>query len=313
MSADLTALTAPPPASFSPRQIRLMRSAGLASVSVALILIALKLWAWLLTGSVSLLSSLADSLLDLIASLITFFALRVATEPADREHRFGHGKSEAIAGLLQSVIVTGSAAFVAFRAIVRLIAPMQVEAVGVGYLVMATSLSLTLLLIGFQHYVVRHTGSLAITADSVHYRSDVLTNLAVLGALFLNYRLGWYVADPLLGLVIVGLILASVRSIAIQALDVLLDRELPKAVRDEIRATVGNHSAVLGVHDIRTRSSGSARLFFQLHLELDPAMSLTVAHEVCDQVELSLRQKFPTAEILIHADPFGLAERRDSF
>lgn len=313
MTSESNAPAVPLPASLSPREIRLMRSAGVASVCVALLLIVLKLWAWLVTDSVSLLSSLADSLLDVIASLITYFALRVATEPADREHRFGHGKSEAVAGLSQAMIVSGSAIFVAVRAASRLASPAQVEAVTTGYTVMTISLLLTVLLLLFQRYVVAQTGSLAIRADSVHYRSDVLTNLAVLGALFLNYRLGWYAADPLLGLIIVVLILVSARGIAVQALDVLLDREQPESVRDAIQETAISHPQVLGVHDIRTRSSGSAQLFFQLHLELDPEMSLSVAHDVCDSVERSLRKQFPSAEILIHADPHGLPERRDEF
>jgi ferrous-iron efflux pump FieF len=295
------------------RQKRLMRQAGAASVSVATLLIVLKTWAWLTTGSVSLLSSLADSLLDLIASMITLLAIRVAMEPADREHRFGHGKSEAIAGLLQAVIVTGSAIFVAVRAVARLVSPAQIEAAWAGYTVIGASLVLTLLLVGFQRYVVAQTASLAITADSVHYKADVLTNIAVLAALYLNARLGWYAADPLLALGIVVLILLSVRTIAVDALDVLLDRELPSSVRDDIRAIAHGHPDVRGVHDIRTRASGSAHWFLQFHLELDPSLTLSEAHEICDIVESEVRQKFPAAEVLIHADPHGLAEPRDTF
>jgi ferrous-iron efflux pump FieF len=290
-----------------------MRLAGAASVCVATLLIVLKTWAWLTTGSVSLLSSLADSLLDLIASLITFLAIRVAMEPADREHRFGHGKSEAVAGLLQAVIVTGSAIFVAVRAVARLVSPAQIEAAWVGYAVIGASLLLTLLLVTFQRYVVAQTASLAITADSVHYKADLLTNLAVLAALFLSARLGWYAADPLLALAIVVLILLSVRAIAIDALDVLLDRELPSSVRDDIRAIVRGHPDVRGVHDIRTRASGARHWFLQFHLELDPALTLSEAHEICDAVEDDVRRKFPEAEVLIHADPHGLAEPRDTF
>jgi ferrous-iron efflux pump FieF len=303
-----------PPArrALDSRQVALMRAAGVASVSVASLLIAFKTWAWLATDSVSLLGSLADSLLDLIASLITFFAVRVAVEPPDREHRFGHGKSEAIAGLLQSMIVSASALYVAAQAVQRLLAPSQVEAPGLGMGVIGVSLLLTGALVSFQRYVVARTGSLAIGADAVHYKADLLTNLAVIVAIALNYYAAWYLADPLLGLLIVALILHSVRSIAMQVIDVLLDRELPNEVRRNIKEIALSHVAVLGVHDMRSRSSGTAQ-FIQLHLELEPQMTLIRAHEICDDVETLIQKSFPRAEVMIHADPHGLPESRDSF
>jgi len=294
------------------RRARLMRAAGLASVSVALSLIGIKTWAYLATDSVSLLSSLADSLLDLMASLITFFAVRVAVEPPDREHRFGHGKSEAIAGLMQSMIISASALYVAARALQRLLAPAQIEAPLLGIAVITASLVLTVGLVVFQRHVIAATNSLAISADAVHYRADIITNLAVLGALVLNYYLRWYSADPLLGLVIVGLILVSVRTILTAAIDVLLDRELPHEVRKRIVELALGHSAVRGLHDMRSRSAGAAQ-FIQLHLELDPEMSLSDAHEICDDVEARIQVAFPDAEVMIHADPYGLTEPRDSF
>ncbi|HLF10237.1 MAG TPA: cation diffusion facilitator family transporter [Gammaproteobacteria bacterium] len=304
-------LTAVPPV-FSPRQIGLLRAAGAASVVVAVMLIGLKLWAWQRTGSVALLSSLADSLLDLVASLITFFAVRVAVTPADREHRFGHGKSEGIASLAQAIIVTGSALFVGVEAIVRLLAPRQIMEPGVGLVVMLASLVLTIVLVAFQKHVVRSTGSLAIGADAVHYQSDILTAIAVLAAIFLNYQFSWYAADPLLGLVIVGVILASVRTIVFEAVDVLLDRELPSRTRREIIDIASRHPAVLGVHDIRTRSAGSTQ-FIQLHLELDPGLSLEKVHEISNEVQLQVLNSFPKAEVLIHADPYGFPDARDFF
>jgi ferrous-iron efflux pump FieF len=297
---------------FDARQARLLRLAGAASVTVALVLTGVKLWAWQVTDSVALLSSMADSLLDLAASLITFFAVRVALTPADREHRFGHGKSEAVAGLAQAVIVTGSAAFVALRAVVRLLMPAQIEAPAVGAAVMVGSLALTIGLVWLQRHVVRETGSLAIGADAVHYQSDILTGVAVLAAIALNAQLGWHTADPLLALLVVALILASVRSITLQALDVLLDRELPAEARDRIVAIASDHAGVLGVHDVRTRSAGAAQ-FIQLHLELDPALTLHAAHEISNEVETALRAAFPAAEVLIHADPYGFVEDRDPF
>jgi ferrous-iron efflux pump FieF len=293
-------------------QIALMRAAGLASVLVALVLIVIKTWAWLATDSVSLLGSLVDSLLDLIASLITFFAVRVAIEPPDREHRFGHGKSEAIAGLSQAMIVSASALYVAVQAMQRLLAPAQIESPELGLGVIGASLLLTGALVAFQRYVIARTGSLAVSADSVHYKADLLTNLAVIVAILLNYYADWYLADPLLGLVMVVLILISVRSIVTQAIDVLLDRELPNADRSDIEDIALSHSAVLGLHDMRTRSSGLVQ-FIQLHLELEPNMTLIRAHEICDDVEMLIQRRFPRAQVMIHADPHGLRESRDTF
>ena len=275
-------------------------------------MIALKTWAWFATGSVALLSSLADSLLDLLASGVTLFAVKVAVSPADREHRFGHGKSEGIAGVVQAVIITGSAAYVCLQAVDRLISPSPVESPAVGFLVMLISLGLTITLVLVQRYVVAHTGSLAIAADAAHYRSDILTALAVLVAIFMSTQLGLHIFDPLLALVVVALILWSVYTIIREALNVLLDRELADIDRNRIVEIARAHPEVRGVHDMRTRSSGSAQ-FIQFHLELDPKMSLTRAHEICDAVEAKVQQSFPAAEVLIHADPHGLPENRDPF
>ncbi len=299
-------------ASLNDRQIRLMRLASYASVVMALTLISLKLWAWYATDSVALLSSLADSLLDLVASLITLFAVKVAVSPADREHRFGHGKSEGIAGLAQALIVTGSAAYVGVEAVTRLLAPSPIMQPGLGLGVMFVSLVLTVGLVVFQGFVVRQTGSLAISADAVHYKADILTNVAVLGAIFASAQWQWHILDPLLGLLVVALILLAVRIIATDAIDVLLDRELPEEDRQRIKDVVVTHPGVKGIHDLRTRSSGAAQ-FIQFHLELDAEISLVEAHEICDAVESDVQSKFPGAEVLIHADPYGLLERRDAF
>ena len=300
------------PAPLDANRVRLIRSAGVASVLVALTLVVLKSWAFLLTGSVALLGSLADSALDLLASLATFAAVRFALEPPDREHRFGHGKLEAVAGLVQAVVITGSALFVAYEALRRLINPEPIASAGIGLLVMVISLVLTIGLVTYQRYVIRQTASLAIGADSLHYVGDVLTSLAVLVAIGLSAWFGWYLADPILGLVVVGVILISVRSIVLQSLDVLLDRELPGEQRAEIIAVARRHGDVLGIHDLKTRTSGTHD-FIQFHIELDPGITLNRAHEICDAVETSVREAFPRAEVIIHADPHGLDEPQDSF
>ena len=291
---------------------RLVRSASYLSVGVALTLIVIKVWAFNVTDSVSLLSSLADSFLDLIASLITFFAVRYALEPADREHRFGHGKSEGVAGLLQAFIVTASALYVGVEAVERLLQPVPVLEPNLGMAVMLASILLTLGLVSFQHLVAKRTGSLAIAADAAHYKADLATNLAVLVALALDSLFGWYRVDALVGLLIVIVILASVYQIAVKALDVLLDRELPEADRRKVRAIATAHPAVMGMHDLRTRHAGTAQ-FIQFHLELDPSLSLIEAHEISDEVEIAVQSGFPQAQVIIHADPFGVDEKRDLF
>lgn len=294
------------------RRNRLVVAAGAASVAVAVLLTLLKLWAWRVTESVALLSSMADSLLDLMASLITLFAVRVAITPPDREHRFGHGKSEAVAGLVQSMIVTASAAFVAVQAISRLLDPHEISDPAVGFVVTALSLVLTAALVTFQKFVIRRTRSVAVGADSVHYQADVLTNVAVLAAIFLSTRFGWYAADPLLALGIVVVILWSVRAIVLQALDILLDRELPTELRRSIKSIAARVTGVRGVHDVRTRSAGNMQ-FIQLHLELDSTLTLGEAHAIGYEVERQVRAEFPAAEVLIHVDPYGIDEPRDPF
>jgi ferrous-iron efflux pump FieF len=289
-----------------------MRIASVASITVAFALIALKMWAWLSTDSIALLSSLVDSALDLAASFITFLAVRVAVSPADREHRFGHGKSEGVASLVQALIVGASALFVGAQALARLVEPRPIERPAVGMAVMALSLVISIALVAFQRYVAKRTASLAVSADAMHYTADILTNLAVLGAIFLSSRFGWQWIDPLLGLLIAVLILYGVRATARQALDMLLDRELPSEDRRRVEAIAADHPEVLGVHDVRTRSAGLSQ-FIQLHLELDPSLTLSEVHEISGAIEADLRRHFPRAEILIRADAYGAADSRDAF
>jgi ferrous-iron efflux pump FieF len=297
---------------LTPEQIRLIRTAGAASVGVASILVVLKLWAWLATGSIAMLGSLADSVLDLLASTMTLVAVRFALEPADREHRFGHGKLEAIAGLVQSLIILGSAGYVGFEAVKRLLDPAAILEPGVGSIVIVISLALTISLVIYQRAVVSQTASIAIGADAMHYKADVLTNLTVLAAIAASAWFDWHRADPVLGLVVVVVILSSVRAIVLQSLDVLLDRELPAVRRKEILEIAKRHNDVLGVHDLRTRTSGTHD-FIQFHIELRPELSLARVHEISDQVETDVMESFPRAEVIIHADPYGIVEPQDEF
>jgi ferrous-iron efflux pump FieF len=291
---------------------RLMRLATWASVLVAFTLIAAKLGALWLTGAVSMLSSLVDSMLDAGASIINLLAVRHALQPADREHRFGHGKAEAIGSLGQAAFIAGSAAFVLFQAADRLLHPRPVDETAAGVAVMVFSIALTGALVLFQRHVMRRTGSLAVTADSLHYMSDLFSNLAVIAALLLAGTLGWIRADPILaGLISLYLLWGAIQ-IFQAARDQLMDRELPDDRRAQIRAIATRHPEVLAMHDLRTRSSG-LHTFVQFHLEMDPEMTLRRAHEISDVVEIEVQEAFPGAEVIIHQDPHGVEEARAVF
>lgn len=299
-------------AGLSHEQARLMRLATIASTSVALILIAAKAVAWWLGGSVSMLSTLLDSSLDFAASLVTLLSVRHALMPADREHRFGHGKAEALAGLIQSGFIGASAVWLLINAGQRLVDPQPVRAELLGLAVMAASIVLTSLLVIFQRRVIARTSSMAIGADRLHYLSDLITNVGVILAIALSSRFDLPLADPIIALLIGLYILKSATDIGRDAYNVLMDRELSTDERERIKSIVRAHPKVRDLHDLRTRSSGITT-FIQLHMELDPQMKLSEAHEIADAVEAKIRQEFPNAEIIVHQDPEGVAEPRATF
>lgn len=291
---------------------RLKLIAAVAAVAVAGFLIAAKAAAWFATGSISLLSTLVDSLIDLAASGVNLLAVRHATQPADREHRFGHGKAEPLAGLAQAAFVGGSAAFLVFESVMRLVHPTPISNTGIGLAVMGLSIALTLGLVLFQRFVVRRTGSLAISADSLHYRSDLLTNLGVIVALVLASELGWTAADPLVAIAVAAVIGHSAWQILRRSYDVLMDRELDEEERERVRRIAVGHPGVIAMHDLRTRSSGT-HVFIQLHLEMDGGLTLRQAHAIADAVMARIEDAFPGAEVLIHEDPHGVPEKRADF
>ena len=286
---------------------RLMKQATYAAVAVAVMLIAAKALAVYMTGSVAMLGTLLDSLLDGAASLLNLVAIRHALTPADDEHRFGHGKAEALAGMGQSIFICASAGFIGYESITRFFNPTPIGNSLPGIMVTAAAIAVTLTLVAFQRHVVNRTGSLAIEADSIHYRGDLLMNLSALAAIFLSGTLGLHWADPLGGILIAGLIAFSAVQIALAAYDQLMDRELTDAERERIAAIVLSHPEVVGIHDLRTRASGT-RAFIQCHLELDPAISLMKAHLISDEVEARVLEAFPEAEVIIHQDPAGLED-----
>ncbi len=288
---------------------RLMRLATYASVSVATVLIAIKFAAWMATDSVSLMSTLVDSFLDMLASLINLVAVRHALAPADREHRWGHGKAEPLAALAQAAFISGSAVFLLVEAADRFIHPHTLANSAVGIAVMVFAIVLTMALVGFQKYVVRRTGSPAIRADSLHYQVDLLVNLGVIVSLLLVSRLGWDLADPLFALAIAGYILWGVFGIGRIAIKQVMDEELPEDERRRIRETALSHPDVRDVHDMRTRMSGT-QTFIELHLEMDGNITLREAHDIAEAVMFRVENAFPNAQVLIHQDPEGVVERR---
>lgn len=290
---------------------RLVRNATRASTAVALILVGAKLGAWLLTGSISMLSSLVDSSLDLLASVITWLAVRHAMEPADREHRFGHGKAEALSALAQAGFILASTFGLLAAAIDRLSTPQRVTHGEVGLVVVALSITSTIGLVIYQRHVVRRTGSIAIGADALHYRSDLLVNLAVAVALIVTTRFDVAWVDSAMSIAIALYLLIGVRSILAQSLDILMDRELPQADRLRIEAIVRAHSAARNMHGLRTRTSGLTR-FIELHVAFDPALTLATAHRHGNEIEAAIKAAFPNADVLLHHDPYGLeAPERD--
>jgi len=282
----------------------LTQRAALASVGTALFLLLLKGYAALATGSVAMLGSLADTSLDLFASLVTLYGVRLAAIPADQDHRFGHGKAEALAALFQVAIIAVSAAGIGWRAVDRLMhgeATAQAE-YGIGVSVIAIFVTFALLF--YQRRVIARTGSVAIEADHVHYQTDLLLNLSVIAALVLDQYLGFTGADPLFGMGIALWLALGAWRASSRAIDQLMDREWPEEKRRRFLAVAARHPELRGIHDLRTRTSGS-RDFVQFHVWVDPTMTVAEAHRVMDEVEHKLAREFPACEILIHLDPEG--------
>ena len=285
----------------SPEHARLLRLATRASVAVASILIIAKAIAWWLSGSVSMLAGLTDSTLDGVTSLLNLLAVHYALRPADDDHRYGHGKAESLAGMAQALFIGGSALLIAFQAFDRLKHPEPIGAPWISIGVIVFSLGLTAALLMLQHRVIRETGSNAVRADSLHYRSDLLLNGSILLALVLA-GFGWHQLDAWFGLAIAAYILWSAVQIARESFTVLMDEELPPEVSQHMLELACGVPGVLGAHDLRTRVSGN-HWFVQLHLELPGDLSLSVAHGISDQAADAIHAAYPRAEVLVHADP----------
>lgn len=282
---------------------KLMVYAVRASSSVALTLVATKFYVWWSAQSVALLGSLIDSSLDLMASLVTLFAVKTAIRPADDDHRFGHGKAEALAGLFQSAIMGGSAIFLLFESLRSFAAPAAASGATSVMFVSFLAIALSLLLVSFQSYVVRHSGSLAISGDHLHYKGDLLMNLGVVAAAYLS-SIGLGYADPIFGILIALYIIHGAYGVARPSIDDLMDREFSQSERDTIFNLVHSVQGVGGLHALKTRRAGRDR-FIQMHIDVDGALSVKDGHMITTEVEALVGEEFPDTDILIHVDPMS--------
>ena len=287
---------------------KLTTRAAMASIAMAVTLIALKAYAALETSSMAMLGSLADSGLDLVASLIVLLGVRIAAQPADYDHRFGHGKAEALASLVQVILITLSAAFIGFRAVQRLLSGAETAAAELGIGVSVVAMVLTAALITYQRHVVRRTESLAIGTDRLHYSSDLLLNGSVIVALALDQFAGLSGADAVFGLLIALWLLWGAWRASSHALDQLMDKEWPDELRERFLAAAREYPELAGLHDFRTRTSGTHQ-FAQFHVWVPADWTVKEAHDRLDRVEEELQQRFPNTEILIHIDPEGQTDR----
>lgn len=285
---------------------RLMRLATVASMSVAAILIVAKAIAWWVTDSISMLSSLVDTSLDLVGSGVTFFAVRLALVPADSDHRFGHGKAEALAGLVQAGFIAASGIALLFAVGERLINPHQVREEQVGLMISALAVGLTLALVSFQRHVVRKSGSIAINADMAHYKTDLMASLLTGVGVWLSGVLDQPLIDSGVGGLVALYLLHGSWEVGRSSFDVLMDRELPLADRQRVIDIVRAHPAVRDYHELRTRSSGLTK-FIQLHIDVDRDLSLVAGHKIGAEVQVTIQEAFPDAEIILHVDPMGSA------
>jgi len=282
----------------------LNRSAAYASIAMAGALVLLKAWAAWSTGSTAMLGSLADSGLDLVSSIATLAGVWVAGQPADENHRFGHGKAEALSAMFQVVLIAFSALGLGVHAIDQLIHGARTQAAGDGIMVSGVAIAGTLAVIGWQRYVIRRTGSLAISTDHIHYQADLLVNIAVIAALVLDQYVGLRLADPLFGLGIACWLGWGAWVASQEALIQLMDREWPEEKKARFLEVLSHHPQLRGVHDLRTRTAGNHD-FVQFHVWVDGRMTVTEAHRVMDELEAKVVEAFPGVEVLIHPDPDG--------
>jgi ferrous-iron efflux pump FieF len=282
------------------------------SILAAAFLIAIKTVTGFLTGSISVWASLLDSLMDIFASVVNFFAVRAAARPADEDHTYGHGKAESLAGLFQALVITASGAFLIREAVKRIREPHEIasEWLGIGTMVIAITVSLAL--VARLRAVARKTDSPALASDAVHYASDIYTNASALVALAIVYFTDWKIVDPLFSIAISLYILWSAFSVGREAINILMDRRLPTEIDDQIAAIVGRYhdQGVFGFHDLRTRRSGSLK-FIDLHLDIERRLTFEEAHAVAVRVLRQIEAEIPRSRVSVHTDPATQSDESD--
>lgn len=288
---------------------RLKKIAAVSSISLAILLCALKTVAVFYTDSLAVLSSMVDSLSDILASLVTFFAVKISIKPASNNYRYGYGKAEALSALFQSLFVAASGLFILYDSIMRFWYPIELKQTGFGLAVMIFSLAATIVLVVFQQIVARKTNSQAIAADSLHYKVDILTNLSIIISLGIVRFFGVEQADTIIAVFIAVYLLWNAYDLGKDAVGLLLDRELDVKIREDVLAIISSHKLKLRAHDLRTRDLGGVYMF-EFHLELDGNLDLYTTHKYTDEVENLIRKKYPNAQIIIHQDPKGIVEDR---
>lgn len=286
---------------------KLVKRAGLLAAVCATTLIIIKLFAWFVTGSASILASVTDSIMDLAATGVNLLAIRYALQPADKEHHYGHGKAESLAGLAQAAFIAGSVFLLFLHGADRLINPQPIKVAWVGLWVSGISIVLTFVLIMYQNYVVKLTDSIVIKADALHYRTDLILNTVVMIAIVLVWQGLWW-ADGLFAMAVAIFIGKSAYELAMTAVNELLDHKLPDEEEEHIKETILSSDGVLGLHDLKTRKGGNTR-FIEFHLELDDELSLYHAHEIAEQVEQKVASLFEQAHVISHLDPYSIVQQ----
>ena len=281
---------------------KLMKTASHASMATATLLIILKLITFLITGSMAILSSLFDSIQDAMTSTVNLIAIRHATEPADKEHSFGHGKAHALGGVSQAFIIAIASLFLLKESIHRLFEPQEITQISLGIGITVFALVITFVLIRFQKYVIRKTGSLSIKADMAHYTGDILMNVGVVVSMILSYYLGWTCVDALFGIGVAVYLLVVVYQIMIESFKMLMDTEMPNSFRKKITDIALSFPHVVEIHDLKTRQSGDC-IFIQFCIHMNKDLTLEQAHDITDDIEHAIINKIPEAQVIIHSEP----------
>ena len=280
----------------------LMRFASYFSVGTAILLIVVKLVTFFYTNSLAILSSLMDSGLDLLASVVNLIAVQQSLVPADRNHRFGHGKAEALGGLSQGLIIVGSAVFLLIETWNHYQNPRPLERLDIGLGVMLFSIIITFSLISFQRFVIYKTNSVSIHADSAHYTGDILMNVGVILSMLLSYTLGLIWVDTIFAIGVAIYLLKTSGAVIFNAVQILMDQELSREVREQIKKIALRHPEIISIHDLRTRNSGLCK-FIQFNALMKKGLTLQETHAVCSVLEKEIKEAIPNSETFIHQEP----------